>query len=209
MTTFTSNNKHFQRMVVGCLLGSTLFISSGSAKPELAINFSMDFVNQCSSKADQNECLKNVFSKHAIFEIAPDKALKSVEFRYKPLTLLKINGLQVKSKGYIKLLTNRLGDPGYHVCNIATPVTIDRYLFQNPSCLCGFNKIGEFERTLGPAFDFLPKNAKLEIGYMQCRTNSTFDASSVKLLNDEFACGYKFKTGTSFGEIDGFATRDI
>lgn len=208
MTTFISKTKRSLRVIICSLLGPTLFIfhDYADAESEIAINFSMDFVNQCGSKTDQVECLKNIFTKHAFFEIASDKTLKSVELRYKPLTQIKINGLGVVSKGYIKLLTNRLDDPGYHICNIAVPITIDRYQFQNPSCLCGFDKIGEFKRTLESAFDFLPKKAKLEIGYMQCRAPSTFDASSVKLINDEFACGYKFKKGTYFGEIDGFAT---
>lgn len=210
MTTSTSNSSLsrarglFLTAIVVCLQ-SPFKVESSTIEP-LQINFSMEFVNSCERSADQGKCLKNVFGTNANFDIAKNKKVRSVEFLYVDKTPFVINGIEVRSRNHLKLLMNRLDDSGYQICNVSAPITVKKNRFKVLNCLCGFDKNGEFKRTMDSTFDFLPQFAVFEIGQIECRVDGKFRPSSVTLLKEAQICGANFATGTVFGEVDGFAT---
>lgn len=210
MTTFTLNTSLsrarglFLTALVVCL--QSPFIVESSTITPLQINFSMEFVNSCERSADQGKCLKNIFGTNANFDIAKNKKLRSVEFLYVDKTQFVINGIEVRSRKHLKLLMNRLDDSGYQICNVFAPITVKKNRFKVSNCLCGFDKNGEFKRTMDSTFDFLPQFAAFEFGQIDCRIEGKFRPSSVTLLKEAQICGANFSTGTVFGEVDGFAT---
>lgn len=65
--------------------------------------------------------------------------------------------------------------------------------------ICGWDENGRLDLQLDPAFQFIPKTARVSIFLPNCSKNSTVTGTSITLLSDTNICGLRMKPNTSFG----------